>query len=103
MFSKTEPILEWEDVDGTSSASILECWHPHVDSLARIWGSRNTSWRVPETTPTKLFIEPDQQANAGLLFIKYHKASSSTCSGIALRMAHHNIAVACLETHQAPA
>lgn len=62
--------------------------YDYVHELARAWKSRNSSWCIPATTPTPSTLSHGQQAK-GMIFVKSHKASSSTGEGVAMNIAHH--------------
>jgi hypothetical protein len=57
--------------------------------LARVWAPKNSAWCRPEVTPTNsTTLSPGENAE-GMIYVKSYKASSSTCEGIALNIAHH--------------
>jgi hypothetical protein len=78
------------NVTNPSSTSLIYWWKDYVDSLARVWLPRlSTSWCLPEVNhPTNFSLAPEEEAE-GMIYVKSYKASSSTCEGIALNIAHH--------------
>lgn len=66
-------------------------WIRYVSRLARIWQPRSVdSWcGTLEPDPPTPYLLYSKQVAEGMIYIKMYKASSSTCEGIALSIAHH--------------
>ena len=77
-------------------------WKNHTERLSRVYESRaNFSWCTPEKTATHDWrLNSDNEA-IGLIYIKLYKASSSTCEGVSLSIAH-NVARRLASSDDAP-
>jgi hypothetical protein len=65
-------------------------WKHHTERLSRIYQPRfNFSWCIPETTVTHDWHLNSKNEAEGLIYIKLYKASSSTCEGVSLSIAHN--------------
>lgn len=65
-------------------------WENQTEKLSRVYESKdNFSWCLPETSPTHDWRLNDKNEAQGLIYIKLYKASSSTCEGVSLSIAHN--------------
>lgn len=68
-------------------------WTPHVESTARTyypWKGSKYGWCQPTNSTNFVTpLPPDDVVPKGLLYIKTHKTSSSTCAGINIGIARH--------------
>jgi hypothetical protein len=77
-------------------------WKHQTERLSRIYKPRsNYSWCIPETTTTHDWQLNGKNEAEGLIYIKLYKASSSTCEGVSLSIAH-NVARRLAENENAP-
>jgi hypothetical protein len=65
-------------------------WSNYAETLSRVYQPRpNSTWCIPETTPTHEWRLNEQNEAVGLIYIKTYKASSSTAEGVSLSIAHN--------------
>lgn len=66
-------------------------WTNFTESLSRVYKARTdtSTWCIPEKEPTHDWRLNDRNEADGIIYIKTYKASSSTCEGISLSIAHN--------------
>ena len=65
-------------------------WENYIDNLTTVWKPQSSdSWCIPIITNTTKISPPKHKTIEGMIYVKSYKASSSTCEGVALNIAHN--------------